>query len=377
MDKVERVNKPAKNGADSDKSPLRKGWTTGACATAATKAALTALLTGEFPDPVTITLPKGEEPAFPLATENLSEATASAGIIKDAGDDPDVTHGAQIIVQVRRLPKDSGIIFKAGEGVGTVTKVGLPIAVNEPAINPVPRSMITAQIIQLCTAHNVPADIEVKISVPGGEKIAERTWNSRLGILGGISILGTTGIVHPFSCSAWIHSIMRGIDVCRANNITHALGATGSTSEDAAQKIYDFPDEALLDMGDFAGGLLKYLRNHPIKNLTLAGGFAKFTKLAQGSLDLHSGRSQVDLDWLADQGERIGLGKSDASKVRDANTAMEALSIMEDEIPIAAHIAGLAQMTAIKTLRDTPVNVEIMIFDRQGKLIARIGDLDV
>ena len=373
MDKVERVNKPANIGPDGEATSLRRGWTTGACAAAATKAALTALLTGEFPDPVSITLPKGENPAFPLSTELLTETTASAGIIKDAGDDPDVTHGATIIVQVRRASKGSGIVFKGGEGVGTVTKAGLPIAINEPAINPVPRSMISNEITILCAEHNISPDIEVEISVPGGEKIAERTWNPRLGILGGISILGTTGIVHPFSCSAWIHSIMRGIDVCRANNITHAMGATGSTSEDAAQKIYNLPDEALLDMGDFAGGLLKYLRDHPIENLTLAGGFAKFTKLAQGSLDLHSGRSQVNLDWLASEAEQIGLDRDDGDKVRNANTAMEALTIMQGKVPIADHISKLARDTAIKTLRDATVNVEVMIFDRSGELLARVG----
>ena len=219
--------------------------------------------------------------------------------------------------------------------------------------------------------------MEVTISVPGGEKIAERTWNPRLGIIGGISILGTTGIVHPFSCSAWIHSIMRGIDVCRANGITHALGATGSTSEDAARQFYNFPDEAILDMGDFAGGLLKYMRDNPVENLTLAGGFAKFTKLAHGSLDLHSGRSQVDLDWLAEEAGKIGLDRDCIRQVRTSNTAMEAFQVMDGQIPIAAHIATLARQTALKTLRDAPVHLEVMIFDREGGLLAREGRLNV
>ncbi|MGB7286773.1 MAG: cobalt-precorrin-5B (C(1))-methyltransferase [Salaquimonas sp.] len=377
MDKVERVKKPDAIGPDGEPSALRRGWTTGACATAAAKAALTAFLTGKFPDPVEITLPKGEKPSFPLATESLSATSASVGIIKDAGDDPDVTHGAQIVVEIRPGPKDSGITFSAGQGVGTVTKAGLPIGIGEAAVNPVPRQMISTEINKLCEAHNVQPDYIVMISVPGGEKIAERTWNPRLGIIGGISILGTTGIVHPFSCSAWIHSIMRGVDVCRANNISHALGATGSTSEDAARKYYDLPAEALLDMGDFAGGLLKYLRDHPIRNLTLAGGFAKFTKLAQGSLDLHSGRSQVDFDWLADQAKDIGLDEALATKIRTANTAMEALAIIGDKVDITTHIAKLARQKALATLRDTPINVEVMIFDRKGGLLARTGELDV
>jgi cobalt-precorrin-5B (C1)-methyltransferase len=373
MSKVKRIQKPDQK----DATTLRRGWTTGACATAATKAALTALLTGKFPDPVSITLPKGETPAFILAHENIGEESASAGIIKDAGDDPDVTHGALIIATVRRGTARSGVTFKGGEGVGMVTKPGLPIGVGEPAINPVPRRMITAEIIALCAEHGMSPDIEVTLSIPDGANLAKHTWNPRLGILGGLSILGTTGIVHPFSCSAWIHSIMRGIDVCRANGITHALGATGSTSEDAARAIYDLPDEALLDMGDFAGGLLKYLRDHPIENLTLAGGFGKFTKLAEGSLDLHSGRSQVNLDWLANEAKGLGLSDPDVDRILRANTAMEALEIAAKKIPLAKHIAGLARQTCLKTLRDAPVNLEIMIFARDGKLLAKAGQINV
>ncbi|HMQ58611.1 MAG TPA: cobalt-precorrin-5B (C(1))-methyltransferase CbiD, partial [Rhizobiaceae bacterium] len=204
---------------------LRRGWTTGACATAATKAALTAVLTGEFPDPVTITLPKGETPAFALAVESLGDGWARAGIVKDAGDDPDVTHGATIIAQVALAKPGTGIVFRAGEGVGMVTLPGLPVAPGEPAINPVPRAMMTAEIEAQCATHDIATDVEVTISVPGGERIAEKTWNPRLGIVGGLSILGTTGVVHPFSCAAWIHSIHRGVDVARAAGLPHILGA--------------------------------------------------------------------------------------------------------------------------------------------------------
>lgn len=376
MDKVQRMEKPVDLDAGGDQRQLRRGWTTGACATAATRAALEALITGEFPDPVQITLPKGETPSFALARETLGKNCATAGIIKDAGDDPDVTHGALVLATVKRGKPGGGIILIGGEGVGTVTKPGLPVDVGQPAINPVPRHMIVETVADLCTAHDIPPDMEITIAIPGGEKIAERTWNPRLGIKGGLSILGTTGIVHPFSCSAWIHSIMRGIDVCRAGNISHALAATGSTSEDAARRFYQFPDEALLDMGDFAGGLLKYLRNHPIPNLTLAGGFAKFTKLANGSLDLHSGRSQVDLNWLAEQAIGLGLNNADSERICSANTAMEALEITQGQVPIETHIAALARQTALKTLRGSPVNVEVMIFDRSGQLLARDGKIN-
>ncbi|MCQ2003903.1 cobalt-precorrin-5B (C(1))-methyltransferase [Rhizobium sp. NRK18] len=353
---------------------LRRGWTTGACATAASKAALIALITGEFPDPVTIRLPKGEEPAFPLAFESLGDGYAVAGIVKDAGDDPDVTHGATIIAMARPLPPGSGIRFAAGDGVGTVTKPGLPIAVGEPAINPVPRKMMTEMAEEICAEFGLPADLMITISIPGGEEIAEKTWNPRLGILGGLSILGTTGIVHPFSCSAWIHSIHRGIDVARAEGLTHVLGATGSTSEKAAQDLYGLPDGALLDMGDFAGGLLKYLRQHPVPRLTIAGGFAKMTKLAQGALDLHSGRSQVDMSFFEKLMEGDDLNQSLKDRIQSANTALEVLEATQGTgIDLPARIAGKALQTARETLRDAPISIDIVITDRQGKIIARAG----
>src|SRR5216683_1336726 len=197
---------------EKPRGPLRRGWTTGACATAAAKAAYAALLTGEFPDPVEIALPRGERPSFALATTRRDKDFATAGIVKDAGDDPDVTHGALVLVTV-----------------------------------------------------------------------------------GGLSILGTTGIVIPYSCSSWIHSIRSGIDVARAMGVTHIAGATGATSESAVQKLYGLPETALIDMGEFVGGMLKYLRSHPVPRVTIAGGVAKMTKLAQGLLDLHSKRGAVDL----------------------------------------------------------------------------------
>lgn len=357
-----RVEKPA--------TALRRGWTTGACATAATKAALTALLTGEFPDPVQITLPKGETPSFPLAREAVTEHHAMAGIIKDAGDDPDVTHGALVMATMRRLPEGAGIVFKAGIGVGMVTRAGLPVPVGEPAINPVPRSMMTEVVTALCKQHGIPPDIEIEIAIENGAELALQTWNPRLGIIGGLSVLGTTGIVHPFSCSAWIHSIHRGIDVARAEAFPHVLGATGSTSEKTAQAFYNLPDIACLDMGDFAGGLLKYLRVHPVPRLTIAGGFAKMCKLAQGALDLHSGRSQVDMQWLATQTEALG-GNHLKHQILTANTALEVLELTRDQgLDLPSAIASGARKTALETLRGAPVQVDVMVMDRAGTLLA-------
>jgi cobalt-precorrin-5B (C1)-methyltransferase len=335
---------------------LRRGWTTGACATAAVKAAFTALKTGQFPDPVTITLPKGETPSFALSLEGLGEGWAQAGIVKDAGDDPDVTHGCTVIATVRL--KGNGVTFKAGVGVGTVTRAGLPISPGEPAINPAPREMMRKVIAELGGG-----DIEIEISIPDGETLAAKTWNPRLGIIGGLSILGTTGIVHPFSCAAWIASIHRGVDVARAMRIPHVAGCTGSTSEDRVRAHYGLPLEAMLDMGDFAGGLLKYLRDHPVARVTIGGGFGKMVKLAQGALDLHSGRSEVDLEWLADVAPELPH-----KKVLLANTAQQVLE-MADGLELAERVAKSALVQVRHVLRGAPVVADVMIISRQGDII--------
>ncbi len=350
---------------------LRRGWTTGACATAATRAAYTALLTGEFPDPVTIALPKGERPAFALAREDRGGDYALAGIVKDAGDDPDVTHGALILATVRKGSPGAGVTFAAGAGVGTVTLPGLPVPPGEPAINPAPREMMRAVVAEVAAAHGEPGDVEIEISIPGGEKLAERTWNPRLGIVGGLSVLGTTGVVVPYSCSAWISSIHQGIDVARATGMDHVAGCTGSTSESAVQELYGLSDTAMLDMGDFAGGLLKYLRTHPIAKLTIGGGFGKLSKLAMGHLDLHSGRSQVDLDWLAECIAGLGGAAGLVGAVRGANTANQVLELARQAgLPLADRIAALAREAALGVL-DGETDVEVLIFDRQGKPVGR------
>ena len=355
-------------------APLRRGWTTGACATAAARAAWEALLTGSFPDPVTIRLPRGETPAFALARTETGEGWARASVIKDAGDDPDVTHGAEIVATLRRLPLGAGVRFKAGPGVGMVTRAGLPIPPGEPAINPVPRRLIAESLAEVAAFCGATPDAEVEISVPGGQAIAARTWNPRLGIVGGLSILGTTGVVVPYSCAAWIHSIHRGIDVARAAGLDHVAGSTGNVSEAAVQRRFGLPEIALLDMGDFAGGLLKYLRDHPVPRLTLAGGFAKMTKLAQGALDLHSSRSEVDRGFLARLAEEAGADPALLRSLAGANTAAEALALCRGAgLPVARMVAEGAATTARSVLAGAPVGVDVLVVDRDGRTLAETG----
>lgn len=354
---------------------LRYGWTTGACATAATTAAYTALLTGEFPDPVQIELPKGRRPSFVLDRDDLRADEATAGVVKDAGDDPDVTHGALILASVRHGDPGTGVVFRAGPGVGTVTKPGLPLEVGEPAINPVPRQLMRDAVAEVARAHGGTGDVVVEISVVDGEELARHTWNPRLGILGGLSILGTTGVVVPYSCAAWIDSIRRGVDVARAVGHQHVAAATGSTSEACARELYGLPEDACLDMGDFAGAVLKYLRRHPIPRLTVAGGIGKLSKLGDGHLDLHSARSQVDLAAMAAAVRDAGGSDEAAEAVLASNTALDALRRCQ---AVGFDLGGLVAQQALATangvLRGAPVRTDVVVIDRAGVIVGRAGD---
>lgn len=351
---------------------MRRGWTTGSCAAAAAKAAFAALVLGAFPDPVEVTLPRGERPGFALARTRKGRDWAMAGVIKDAGDDPDVTHGALITATVRAGARGTGVVFRAGEGVGTVTRPGLPLAPGEPAINPVPRRMIRDAIAEVAAAAGRAADAEVEISIPSGAKLAEKTLNGRLGIVGGLSILGTTGIVVPYSCSAWIAGIHQGIDVARAAGLTHVAAATGAASEAAVRALYRLPDIALIDMGDFVGGMLTYLRRHPLPRLTIAGGVAKLTKLAQGLTDLHSKRGEVDLARLAKFARQAGASPDLAAAIASANTAAQAFALAHAEaIALGEVVARAGRQTAERVVAGAGIDIEIILFDRDGRMAGR------
>lgn len=351
--------------------PLRRGWTTGACATAAAKAAYTALLAGEFPDPVTIHLPGGLTPSFGLHRAERQDHSAVVSIIKDAGDDPDVTHGAEIVVTVTLRPVGNGVTFAAGPGVGTVTLPGLKLPPGEPAINPGPRAQISSNLAGVAAMQGIACDAHVTVSIPGGEQLAEKTMNGRLGIVGGLSVLGTTGVVIPYSCSSWIHSIQRGVDVALAAGLDHVAGATGRTSELALQKMFDLPEIALIDMGDFAGGLLKYLRRHPVPRVTIGGGFAKLWKLGCGAMDLHSSRSSVDFEALARLMKDLGAEPALVERTRTASNTGEVQALAAAAgLPLARAVATRARESA-RAVVSGEVDLDVCVFDRQGRLIGR------
>ncbi|MCG8909182.1 cobalt-precorrin-5B (C(1))-methyltransferase [Pseudomonas sp. DP-17] len=348
--------------------PLRSGYTTGSCATATSLAAARLLLTGEALDAAQIALPKERSATLRLEFCRLTVGGAEAGTLKDAGDDPDVTHGALVFARVA-LSDEPGVRFYAGEGVGTVTKPGLVLATGEPAINPVPRQMMQGNLAALAAECGYSGGFDVTISIEGGAELALKTMNPRLGILGGLSILGTTGIVRPFSCSAYIASIQQGIDVARANGFRHLAACTGNASEDAMRRRYGFDDTALIEMGDFAGAALKHLRKVPVERFSVCGGFGKISKLAAGHMDLHSRHSSIDLPQLAEWAAEIGASLELQQRMREANTSQQALALCRAG-GIALGDAVCARALAFaRRIVPLEVTLEVFAIDRQGNLV--------
>ena len=257
--------------------------------------------------------------------------------------------------------------FRAGPGVGTLTRPGWPIPVGEPAINPIPRRMITEHLLKLATDYGYHGGFKVTIGVENGAELAQKTLNPRLGIVGGLSILGTTGIVRPFSCSAYIASIQQAIEVARANRLSHIAACTGATSEQTMRTHYQLPDMGLIEMGDFAGAVLKHLRRAPIPQLSLAGGFGKISKLAAGHLDLHSRNSSIDLALLAVEAAALGADDALQAAMQTANTSQRALALAHAAgLPLGHRICVMARDQARSLLPPT-VAVEVWATDPEGR----------
>lgn len=304
---------------------LRTGFTTGACSAAAAKAAALALRDGSAPDSVVIPFPSGERHRFTVHTCTIGDAEATAVVVKDAGDDPDVTHGAHLTVTVR-WRDEPGVALHAGEGVGTVTKPGLGLPVGGPAINPVPRDMIAAAVREAVGERG----LDVTISVPGGEKMAYKTTNRRLGVLGGISILGTTGIVRPFSTASWRASVEQAVSVLAAQGGRTLVLATGGRTERAAMALLpDLPEVAFVEVGDFTGAALRRAVEHGIADVVFVGMVGKLTKLASGVLMTHYTRSKVDTALLARITVAHGGSGAESSEVEGSVTARAAYEVWE------------------------------------------------
>jgi cobalt-precorrin-5B (C1)-methyltransferase len=307
---------------------LRYGWTTGTCSAAAAKAAALLLRDGDPPSAVEVPLPKGEQrPSFPVERCERAGDGAIAVVVKDAGDDPDVTHGAHLTARVT-LVAEPGIVLRGGEGVGTVTRLGLGLEVGGPAINAGPRAQITAAVGEVVDLARVGVDVE--ISVPGGEKMARRTSNPRLGIMGGISILGTTGIVRPFSTAAWRASVGQAIDVMDAQGSKTVVLTTGGRTEKAARRLLpELPEVCFVEVGDFTGYALKRAAKLEFERCVFVGMAGKLAKLAAGIMMTHWTRSKVDPAFLAEVTREAGGDEALAAAVAAANTGRHAWELWE------------------------------------------------
>jgi cobalamin biosynthesis protein CbiD len=370
--------------SDEAPHPLKTGLTTGCCATACSIAAAYHLLANTKITAADVTLPKNK--VVQLTIIKLSEISSQctrADVIKDAGDDPDATHGATVFVELS-LSKQAGIKFKAAKGVGTVTRAGLSLAIGEPAINPVPRKMITEHLQHIAKKTHYHGGFIVAVGVENGEKIALKTMNARLGILGGLSILGVSGIVRPFSCSAYIASIYQGIDVATANGYRHLAATTGNRSEAAIKDYYQLPDIALIEMGDFVGAVISQVKKVQagqkvtvMDKLTICGGFGKLSKLAMGKWNLHSQASSIDFNFLAQLAQNQGACASVMKKVTLANTSIEALTIcFAAKIDLAAAVCQAAY-EQVNAKLPAHTELDIWTIDRQGALIGYAGSAEL
>ncbi|MBV5316397.1 MAG: cobalt-precorrin-5B (C(1))-methyltransferase [Desulfobulbaceae bacterium] len=347
------------------KKTLRSGYTTGACAAAAAKAAVLCLLGRENPGSIEIPFPDGSRHSFALCRfGGNSPQLAMATVVKDAGDDPDVTNGAEIGAEVRWVAASTGerIVLVNGPGVGVVTKPGLPVAVGEPAINPVPRQMIRAAVAEALAAGELnDAALEVKIFVRDGEVLAKKTLNQRLGVIGGISILGTTGIVKPVSAQAWTDTIEASMRVARAAGLTEVLLSTGRTSEAAVQRKLHLPEEAQAMMGDYLLYALEAARRHGFAQIHLATMWAKLIKAALAVPQTHVRNGALETRQAADLLAQLGLDETTASTLRAANTAREIYERLKqlDRPDLVAAVCRRAQAQA-ESWSGLPVQVYLV-----------------
>ncbi|HEU0021118.1 MAG TPA: cobalt-precorrin-5B (C(1))-methyltransferase [Dehalococcoidia bacterium] len=358
------------------KGGLRTGFTTGSCAAAAAKAATLALLTGQPVSQVTIHLPVGQDATFALhRCEWVDDQRVLCSVIKDGGDDPDVTHGAEICVTMCRDPQGLGLRITGGPGVGTVTRPGTGIDVGEPAVTRVPRRMMTESVAEAAQSQGLEPDagFVAQVSVTGGEEIAKKTTNARLGVLGGISILGSTGIVQPFSTAAWRASVHLAVDVAATNGLSHLVLSTGTRSEQFARRHLDLPDMAYVEAGIFSGPSLKRCVMRKIKRATHVGMVGKFSKMAMGYFVTHVAGNQVDTEFLAKLAAQCGASAEVQEEIRGASSARHFQEIAQANRLLSA-FSLMCQMVcdeSRKLLGDdaNSLIVDAMCFDFDGTLL--------
>jgi cobalt-precorrin-5B (C1)-methyltransferase len=349
---------------------LRTGWTTGTCAAAAAKAATHLLGEGRARPWVEVALPSGRRVTFAVHRSELVGGAARAVVVKDAGDDPDVTHGAHLTATVSWQPGDT-IELAGGEGVGVVTKAGLGLPVGGPAINPVPREMICQAVREAAGDRGV----HVVISVPDGERMARKTTNRRLGILGGISILGTTGIVRPFSTAAWRASVVQAVRVAAAQGERTLVLCTGGRTERGAMALRpDLAEVCFVEVGDFTGAALRAAVEGGLARIVFVGMVGKLTKLASGVLMTHYTRSTVDTTVLGRITRSAGGAAGLVTAVDRANTARHAYELWQEAGMLRAAGDELCRRAGEVLVRFAGLATEVAMVDFTGRTVVAATD---
>jgi len=350
----------------------REGFTTGACAAAAAKAGARVLVTGALLEAIESTLPDGSKRTFLLERCEVSGARATCSVVKDGGDDPDCTHGAEIVAEVE-LRDAPGVELRGGEGVARVTKPGLGLEVGGPAINPVPRRNITEMVEEELVRTAPRKGAVATISVPGGEEMATHTINARLGLLGGISILGTTGIVKPYSTAAYKASVVQAIDVARERGVDTLVLTTGGKSEAYAMRLFpELAEEAFVQVGDFVGVGVRHAARRRARRAVVVGMIGKLSKMADGKTMTHAAGSEVNMELLAELAGALGARGEIVAEIRVANTARHVLELAQRE-----GLTGLASAVAARAVEKltahagAPLDVHAVLVDFDGTTLGR------
>ena len=357
---------------EESKEKLRTGFTTGTCATASSKAAILAIINQKKIDSVEVILPNKNNITIKIQNCEYNKTQAKCSVIKDGGDDPDVTHGTEIIVDVSLTPNVKKIEIDGGEGVGIVTKPGLGLEINKPAINPTPKKMINENLNRVAQYILQKNGIKVVISVPKGKELALKTDNPRLGIVGGISILGTSGIVIPYSTASFAASVRQNLDVSLAMGNETVVLTTGGRSEEFAKKMVDLPEHSFVQMGDFSGYTIQQCAKKEIKKAYVAGFIGKLAKMATGVKQTHVKGSKVDTNFLASLSEKCNADEKIVEEIRNANTARHVQDIvLENKVEGFFDEVCLQVYNQMRKHSEEKVPIEVILFDFDGNILAR------
>ena len=360
------------NPPEKPAGKLRTGFTTGTSATASSVAAILSIVNQKKIESVDVLLPKKTRIKININSCEFGKNNARCSVIKDGGDDPDVTHGAEIVVDLELTSKPNSIEIDGGEGVGRVTKPGIGLEIGQAAINPVPRKMIIENLTEVGKEILEKNGIRVIISVPKGKELGPKTDNPRIGIVNGISILGTSGIVIPYSTASFAASIRQQLDVVISMGDDTVVLTTGGRSEDFARKVFDLPDHSFVQFGDFSGYTISQCAKKGIRKAYVGGFIGKFAKMATGVKQTHVKGSKVNMDFLSELAKKCKAEENVIQKIKNANTARNV-----QEIILENNIEGFFDLICLEVYKqmrghsENKIPIEIILFNFDGNVLAR------